>query len=414
MMLLGILGVFLLVPLELIKSIIRERQKNSENVKKEIAYQWAGEQTLTGPVLNIPVWIYPSGIDPEPVKNIIHIMPETLRIKGDIKTEKRHISIYKAVVYNADLHFSGEFVIPDMSIYEKREIRWNDSYFTLGISDNRGLKGSVVFITDSIRHEAIPALKDTDLFATGITFPADVYNENDSISFTLNLKLSGSESISFSPVGKTTEVNVESEWISPGFKGNFLPAERIVNESGFNASWVITYLNRNFPQTWAGKSFVPSADSFGVDFIMPVDHYQKSERSAKYGILLIALTFLTLLFVEMRISERIHIFHYLLVSLALVLFFSLLNALSEDIGFNLAYLISSLSTIGLITFFLKPIIIEIRPLILISGVLIFLYSFIFILLTLNDYAYLAGNIGLFVLLAVTMRLSVKLNLFRRE
>lgn len=411
MMLLAILGVFLLVPLEMIKSIIRERQKNSENVKKEIALQWAGQQVISGPVLNIPIRIYPSKKDAEPYKSVFHLMPETLLIEGDVLTEKRYRSIYQAVVYTADLHLSGNFIIPVLNTGERSEILWDESYYTMGISDNRGIKGGVSLRTDSSVIEAIPGLKDSELFSSGITFPKGVQGQNHKILFSINVKLSGSESLSFSPIGKTTKVNLRSPWSSPGFNGNFLPTERTINDSGFSAEWLVTNLNRNFPQLWTGTDFKPVNDSFGVDFVLQVDHYQKSLRSSKYGILFIALTFMALLFVELTISEKIHVFQYLLVSLGLVLFFSLLNALSEHIGFNLAYVISAASTIILISFFLRTLIKKVRPVLLISGLLVFLYSFIFILLTLNDYAYLAGNIGLFILLAVTMRLSVKLNIF---
>jgi len=126
------------------------------------------------------------------------------------------------------------------------------------------------------------------------------------------------------------------------------------------------------------------------------------------------MTFLALIFAELTLREKLHIFHYLLVALALVLFFSLLNALSEHIGFNPAYLVAAVATIALISFFLRTLITNYRPVLLISGILVFLYSFIFVLLTLADYAYLAGNIGLFILLAITMRLSVKLKLFNRD
>jgi len=413
-MLLGILGLFLLIPLEMIKSIIRERQQNSEDVRKEIAFQWAGQQNITGPVLNIPVMIYPSIKDTEPYKTIFHVLPETLMINGNIQTEKRHRSIYQAAVYTADLTLSGDFIIPDLNTGDRSNIIWNEAYYTLGLSDNRGIKGGIFLQTDSSNIEAIPGLRDSDLFSSGITFPSVTMDGSKKITFSLILKLSGSESISFSPVGKTTKVNLRSAWSSPGFMGNFLPTERTIDDSGFKAEWLVTNLNRNFPQIWSGRTYTPGNDSFGVDFVLPVDHYQKSLRSAKYGILFIALTFMALLFAEMTINAKIHIFHYLLVSLGLVLFFSLLNALSEYTGFNFAYLISASSTILLILFFLRSLIKNYRPILLISGLLIFLYSFIFILLTLNDYAYLAGNIGLFVLLAVTMRLSVKLNLFNRN
>jgi inner membrane protein len=409
---LAFLGLFLLIPLEMIKSIIRERQKNSEDVNKEIALQWAGQQTISGPVLNIPVWITPVKKDAEPYKTVFHIMPESMSVKSDIATEKRHRSIYQTVVYTADMNISGSFIIPEMNTGEKSEFLWNEAYYTMGISDNRGLKGSVVLKSDSVDLEATPGLRDAELFGTGISFPVNLTGTKNSIPYSVNLKVSGSQSLSFTPMGKRTEVALTSKWNSPGFSGNFLPADRVINDAGFNAKWLVTNLNRNFPQVWAGNKYNPVTDAFGVDFILPVDHYQKSLRSAKYGILFIALTFLALIFTELAVKESIHVFHYLLVSLALVLFFSLLNALSEYTGFNIAYLSSAIATIGLITYFLRKLFSKKGTVLLITGLLIFLYLFIFILLTLNDYAYLAGNIGLFVLLGITMKISMKLDLFR--
>ena len=410
-LLLAIMGLFLLIPLEMIKSIIRERQQTSEKAKQEIASQWAGRQNLSGPVLNIPVRIFPLKNNAEPHMSIIHIMPETLNVSGDVKTEKRHRSIYQTVIYNSYFHISGEFFIPDISAGESSEVQWNEAYYTLGISDNRGLKGGVVMKTGTLDINAVPGLLDKEVFASGISFPVGLTNRVKTIPFELEINLSGSEGLSFSPVGKTTHVNLKSTWNAPGFAGNFLPATRTVDDSGFKADWLITNLNRNFPQVWKEDEFKPSNDSFGVDFVMVVDHYQKSLRSAKYGILFIALTFMALLFAEMATGESLQIINYLLVSFALVLFFSLLNALSEQVGFNPAYIIAAGSTIILITLFLLKLVRNFRTVILVSGMLVFLYSFIFILLTLNDYAYLAGNIGLFFLLALTMAVSTKLRLF---
>ena len=337
-----------------------------------------------------------------------------MAVNGDIETEKRHKSIYQAVVYTAALDISGNFTLPEIITGDKTEIEWNKAYYSMGISDNRGLKGNIILKTDSATLEAIPGLKDADLFATGITFPVNLTGNTKSFPFRISLKISGSEGLSFSPIGKTTSVNLNSKWKSPGFTGNFLPVERTLNDSGFNAKWLVTNLNRNFPQSWSGKLFKPVDDSFGVDFILTVDHYQKSLRSAKYGILFIALTFLSLIFAELTLKENIHIFQYILVALALVLFFSLLNALSEYTGFNIAYLLSAIPTVALISYFLRKLFRNRLTVYIIAGLLILLYSFIFILLTLNDFAYLAGNIGLFVLLAITMILSVKLDLFKKS
>ncbi|MCX6333943.1 MAG: cell envelope integrity protein CreD [Bacteroidia bacterium] len=410
--LLSVMGLFLLIPLEMIKSIIKERQQNSEKVKQEIALQWAGKQNVSGPILNIPVRIIPGDEKAPAYKRVYHIMPEMLNISGTVQTEKRNRSIYKAVVYNSLLEISGEFMMPEINPDQKSEILWEEAYFTLGISDNRGVKGSAAMKAGTLLIDAVPGLKDTEVFNSGISFPVALGKSEKTIPFELNLTLSGSEDLSFSPAGKTTNVSLSSPWDSPGFNGNFLPSSRTIDASGFKASWLITNLNRNFPQMWAGSEFKPANDSFGVEFVLLADHYQKSLRSAKYGILFIALTFLALLFAEMSTGENLHIISYLLVSLALVLFFSLLNALSEHLGFNPAYIIAAASTIIMIFLFLRKLVKNYRPVFLITGLLVILYSFIFILLTLNDYAYLAGNIGLFVLLSVTMGISVRLKIFR--
>jgi len=184
-----------------------------------------------------------------------------------------------------------------------------------------------------------------------------------------------------------------------------------VSQEGFNAKWVVTHLNRNFPQGWTGDRYLPENDSFGANLVIEVDHYKKAERSAKYGILFILLTFFVLIIVEIRTSERIHIFYYMLVAFALIMFFSLLSALSEYLGFSPAYLIASVATILLLSAFFRSLLKKIWVVLLISGLLTILYLFIFVLLALKDYAYLAGNIGLFVLLASLMLTSSKNRIF---
>jgi inner membrane protein len=299
-------------------------------------------------------------------------------------------------------------MIPKVNPGTRFEILYDEAYYSLGISDNRGLKGNIVMRTDSVEKDAIPGIRDNDLFLSGITFPAGLNSKSMKTEFLISMNLSGSENLNFVPLGKSTRVELQSSWNSPGFTGNFLPVSRKIDDAGFTATWLVTNLNRNFPQVWTGSEYNVLKDAFGVDFVLMSDHYQKSLRSSKYGILFIALTFLSLFLAEFTGKVRINIFHYLLLALGLVLFFSLLNALSEQIGFNFAYLIASLSTIGMISMFLKGIIGQFRPVLLISGLLVLLYTFIFILLSLNDYAYLAGNIGLFILLAVTMKISLKL------
>jgi inner membrane protein len=412
--LLAFLGILFLIPLQMIKEVITERQMNGEKVKKEISDQWAAKQCFSGPVLNIPVRRIPSEEDEKTTTVIWHILPDNLDIQGSIKPGVRYRGIYKSVVYESELKVKGNITIPEAGALKNYEILLNEAYFTVGISDNRGLKGKVVLKTDSKELEAEPGVRDNDIFQSGISFINPVLVPGTEVSLAMDFSLSGSEGLLLTPLGKLTKAHLQSEWPSPSFNGSFLPIKRNIDEKGFSADWEVTHLNRNFPQNWIGSSYRPMESSFGLDLFQPVDHYQKSWRSSRYGILFIALTFLVLIFLEITRKEVIHIFHYFLVSLGLVLFFSLLNSLSEQIGFNFAYLISAIATILLISVFTGTLFREKKTALIIFGILAILYSFIFILLTLNDYSYLAGNIGLFFLLATIMRFAGKFRLFQSK
>jgi inner membrane protein len=412
--LLAFMGIVFMIPLEMIKSIINERLASADKVKIEISNQWAARQTVSGPVLNIPVRNASTGKDEKPSVSIWHLLPETLDITGKINPEIRYRGIYQSVVYGSELTLKGEFILPEKNIAVNGDILWEEAYFTMGISDNRGLKGEVILKTPSAMLQAEPGVRDQNIFTSGISFRNALSDSVKKIPFVIDLDLSGSESLFLTPIGKTTTAQLESSWKSPSFTGSFLPASRTVGENGFRAGWIVTHLNRNYPQSWTGSSFNTSESTFGLDLFLPVDHYQKSYRSARYGILFIALTFLVLIFLEITRKENIHIFHYFLVSLGLVLFFSLLNSLSEQVGFSIAYLIASVATILLITFFTSTLFRNKKTSLVVMGILAILYGFIYVLLTLNDYAYLAGNIGLFILLAAVMSLAGKMKIFKGE
>jgi inner membrane protein len=414
MVLLGILGLMLMIPLVLIMEVIRERSQNAESARAEIGNLWASAQTITGPVLNVPGTKVIAD-DGRYVTTTMHMLPDDLNVNGVLVPEIRYRGIYESVVYTSDLELSGSFSLTGYDEFNDYTWQWDKAYISLGVSDNKGISDQADLTIGDRVISARPGAVQTDLFDKGISFllPLDASQGSEFRGdFTISLGLRGSGSIAFAPVGRSTRVSLTSEWEAPKFTGTFLPAEREVTDTGFTASWTVTHLNRSFPQVWTGKNYIPSDDAFGVDLIMESDHYTKAERSAKYGLLFIALTFLVLIIIELRSEKRVHIFYYLLVALALILFFSLLTALSEHIGFNPAYLISSAATIGLLTAFFGSLLRKRWMVLLISGLLTVLYLFIFFLLAMKDYAFLAGNIGLFVLLAVLMLVSARYRLFR--
>ena len=149
--------------------------------------------------------------------------------------------------------------------------------------------------------------------------------------------------------------------------------------------------------------------SFGVSMVQPADQYAKTMRSVKYAILFIGLTFSLFFIVELMQQRPVHPVQYILVGLALVIFYTLLLSLSEFVLFDNAYFIAATSTILLITLYAKGHFASWKIAGLFALVLNMLYSFIFVLIRLEDTALLVGSIGLFVVLALVMYASRKVN-----
>ena len=140
-----------------------------------------------------------------------------------------------------------------------------------------------------------------------------------------------------------------------------------------------------------------------------MDEYQKSMRSAKYAAMFITLTFLLFFFVQILNNVRIHPIQYIIVGLALCVFYTLLIALSEHMSFKISYLISSFSILVMITLYAHSFAKNSRLTKLIGLILILLYLFIYSIIQMQDYALLMGSIGLFIVLAVIMYLSRKID-----
>jgi len=412
MILIGVLVLVLLIPLSMVKSVITEREETEQQVDQEMMLQWGGPQIISGPVLHVPLTYYIK--DDDKVKKShkwLHIMPEDLNVTGNVLPEIRYRGIYKKVLYNSELKIYGSFGDLTKVTTNAHTIDWNNAYLTLAVSDNRGIKGNVVFNWMGLNQEPEAGLVTTDLASSGMSIKVPLSEGvlAGKKVFDISMQVSGSNGLTFNPIGKKSDIQIKSSWKDPNFIGSFLPTKRSISETGFSAQWTVTNLNRNFPQYWEGRSYSIDEHQLGVDLFVPVNHYQKSIRSAKYGILIITLTLLVFLFTELVKKKRIQLFQYFLVGLALVLFFSILTALSEHIGFSWAYLIASLGIVSMVTLYSYGILKDRVQAIWIFLSLAILYAFLFVLLQLNDFAFLAGNIGLFIALAAIMKASSKIN-----
>lgn len=410
MIIVSVLAILLLIPSVLIQEVIKERIALSEKVKSELYAQWGGKQVVAGPVLNVPFSVAEPGETNQAVnlrKGVAHFLPETLKTDGILFPETRKRGIYKVVVYEGKLNLKGSFAQPDVSQLDLQNARfnWNSAYFTIGVSDMRGIKNLPELVVNGKKYKVEPGVADNDLFLSGITVKAASIDMNQPINFEIELVLNGSEDLSVEALGKTSEVALQSEWADPGFTGGFLPSNRQVTAKGFTADWQVTHLNRNFPQQWIDNKYNTHDAKLGVELLIPIDHYQKSMRSVKYAILFIALNFIILIFIEIKSKTRIHPFQYSLVAFALLIFYALLTSIGEQTGFNQAYLISAVAVTVLISWYAFTILKEVKLAAWIAFLQTGLYLFLFTILQLQDYALLAGSIGLFVILAIIMRAS---------
>ena len=412
-----------MIPTSMIESLIYERENTKDNAIKEVSSKWGEEQTFLGPVLTVPYYKYYKQFDSKDSteklvkqREFHHILPNDLKISGEVLPDKRHRGIYDIVVYVSDLQVKGTFNGLDFSTLDipVKDILLDQSFLTFGLSDLRGIEEQISLKWNSEKFNFNPGTVTDDITSSGVhaMIPIAREDSNQTYNFSFNVKFKGSEELFFTPVGKVTQVDIKSNWSNPKFDGAFLPDNRTVSDSGFSASWNILHLNREFPQTWQNGRYRINKSSFGVNLRLPIDHYQKAMRSAKYAVLFITLTFLIFFFIEVLNKKYVHPIQYILVGLALCLFYTLLISFSEHSSYTIAYIVATTMTVGLITAY-SSFIFKSKPLtLMLGGILTILYGFIFIIIQQQDYALLMGSIGLFIILALVMYFSRQIDWYK--
>ncbi|NLR64592.1 cell envelope integrity protein CreD [Chitinophaga varians] len=400
-----IMMMVLLIPASMITDVIRERQDRQSSAVEEVSSRWGYEQHITDPILAIPYTVAGSAN-----ANYVYLLPEQLKINGELLPQKLKRGIFSVAVYDAKMQLSGSF--SPAAIYKSgvppSALKWDQASVIMGITDLRGIDNQVKMVWNGKTFPFSPGVVNTDLFKSGIQSPVSLASGDTAAlagTFSLELGVKGSGRISFSPVGKTTTVHTSSSWPDPSFDGAFPPKDRRVDAKGFSAAWEIQDLNREYPQSWAGNKYDIHSADFGIKFFMPAESYQQSIRAVKYAILVIGLTFIIFYFIELSQRRAIHPLQYALVGLALCIFYTLLISISEQLNFTLAYLIASGLTIGLISLYVASAYKSGRIAAGIGGTLLLLYGFIYVIISAEDQALLMGSIGLFLTLAAIMYFS---------
>lgn len=411
----AVLVVLMLLPITMIKSLIEEREQNQQAAQEDITSKWGGVQQVTGPVLVLP---YQSSIDKDgnPIIGYSYYLPDNFDVDGNVNVEERSRTLFHTLVYQSDMKISGKFSLPDYAKLNIKEeqVRWQDAFVLIGIPYLQGVRNKIEFNVNGKTLLVQPGVKKNALVDSGITVAMPVDPSVLSYEFSFNLDLNGSGGLYFTPIGKENRIHLKSPWSTVAFNGDFLPVDRVINNEGFDANWNIFDYNRNYVQMWTGTNDIIKTSSLGVDLRYSVDKYQMTMRSVKYAIMFIVLTFVVFFLVELLSKKRIHPVQYLLVSCALVLFYTLLLAISEHLSFGLSYLISGAATTLLITAYSTTMFRNVKQTAIMGLFLTVLYIYLYIILQQENMALLFGAVGLFVALAIVMYVLRKVNWYKNE
>ena len=404
--LIGALVLGLMIPVSMIRGLVAERQARSNEAIAGIAEGWGKRQSVASPYLVIPYERQWTVIKRETVDGklretrteqrelqVLRLPASSISWTVDTALSEKARGIYKARLYSAHITASGMIDVPARASSEDgtSRYRWYNPKLVVGISDPLGIRAARAVRLGG-KEYAFRAGPDDANAAAGLhaVMEGVAFMSREALPFSFTLELAGSEALSLAPLGADTTATMRADWPHPSFQGRFLPATHDISKSGFTAAWRVS----RFAAQGA------KSEAIAVSFIEPVGLYQMLERASKYGFLFIGLTAAAFMLLELLRRLAIHPIQYALVGLALAIFFLLLTALSEHLGFGAAYALATSACVALISAYLVR---SSRAVALFfGGSLTVLYGVLYALLQSEDYALLGGSLLLFALLAAVM------------
>jgi len=424
----ALIGLILAIPLFSVYLLVYDRQSQSETARASIAEGWGGPQTIAGPFLVIPFLDQATETVVEGGRQVTRsrdvwrelvLSPEVADLETKLRPERRKRSIYEAVVYEAMVQGKARFALPadlarygvavDRLAFERAELRF-------GLSDARGLFGAPPQVRADGRTLTLqPGKGPAATGGSGFYAPLDASAlRARTIATDFAYAMRGNNSLTLAPQAGDTRWTVASPWPHPSFQGGFLPTSRQVADKGFSATYRVGNLAlgqslvdvRDPAQSGPPDPRVPALQAgeheARITLVQPVDLYSQVNRAVKYGFLFIGFTFLAFLMFDVIGGVAVAGVEYLLVGAGLILFFVLLLAFAEVIGFTAAYVLASAAIIGQIAAYSAAVLKSWRRAVWIGGLLTALYAVLYILLSLEAYSLLIGSVMLFLALGVVM------------
>jgi len=425
LLLLGFLILLLTIPLEMVRFVLDDRTGRQWEVENLIAEQWGGRQTVGGPVIRVPYITYvTSRIDGGTVRqeqrHLLEFLPDRLTADSGIAVEERGKGPYMIPVYGAEFALRATFAPPDLEALglEDARLLWKEAVISVAIADPSALRGATIR-ADGTSVEVEPGFAPGMTNATG--FHASLLTGDDTAfgerrDVFVSLAFNGMVDIGVLPLAGATEIHLKGNWPHPNFVGSFLPVERTIDDTGFDATWTIASLARATPDAIRNGSIVLDAmqqqiDRIGVVLETPVDIYAQVDRVLKYGILVVGLTFTAIFVVGVLRDLRAHSVQYLLVGGSITLFYLMLLALAERVPFATAYAVAAILDLAAVSLYVGRTVSRAAG-VTVALLLALVRGFMFLLLQEEDLSLLIGSLGLFAALAAVMYATRNVDWYR--
>lgn len=409
-----LLGCILLlsVPLMMVRALIVERADYRSDVVDAIEHSTSGSQKLAGPLIAIPVTETLTRMENQKEVEyqrswIYYWLPESLAVSGAQNVESRKVGIYSGQVWHNTLQIKAQYDPTRLTELKKANTTLGKPFLVLSVSDARGIGAINAPVINGTALVVEPGL-GLNGGGMGIHMPMPLLTaDNKPLEIAFTLDLNGTGDFSVVPLGRNSELRLTSNWPHPGFLGNFLPTKREVSASGYSAHWQSSWFANNMGSYFNDDTDIewPRLPAFSVDVMSQADQYQLTDRATKYAILLIALTFMAFFVFESLTHRRLHPMQYLLVGLSLVMFYLVLLALSEHVGFTPAWVVASLIGAVINGVYLQAVLKGWRNSLLFVAALLLLDGVMWLLLRSEDSALLLGTGVLLLALCALMFLT---------
>ncbi|MCG9713180.1 cell envelope integrity protein CreD [Shewanella insulae] len=418
----AILTLVAMIPLGLIESLTSDRQHLYHGVVNEIGRSWGEQQTIAGPALVIPYTyevVQESISDTGKMTKARHtydselvVLPEQLNLAVSLKHSFLSRGIFRSLVYKSQVTGSAQFRLEAYTLPNLVSLHPDQARLVFGISANQAIDKINRFTAKADQQAATPQrlmpstrLEQLRGLDRGFHQPLALRPESKQLTVNFDISLRGSQGISVLPIGQQTEVTLSADWPHPSFHG-LLPTERQITAQGFSAQWDVSHLTRNYPQVFTKIQEVNLQEiAAQATLFEPVTHYGKIERAVKYGLLFIMLTSIMLLIFELGQQQVLSSIQYLLVASAMALFYLLLLSLSEHISFGYAYLLAASVPLVSVSAYIASVTASRRRGVFMAIMLLALYSVLYSILKLEDYALLMGSGLLMMVLLILMYLT---------